>query len=298
MKAPAKTMAAIRTHRWGEDEQRLYQTLRPIFGDDMAVVFHNRPANLDLNLHLKTIDINGAWLKHKGLRAVRDWGWRCGDYFYYALREACADYDQYWLIEPDVLFNGDAEDFFDRFADVGADALGFGLASVPRSHPFASAMDAQLPLRRAIFALTRFSGPALDHLLETRRANGHEPCRPRHYPNDEIFAFSHIGADDRFRLEALEAHAPKWFDDTVLTTDPDMFVDAIRLREDAHGKIFHPASGREAFKHAVAQRLVNRSGYLNRMTESLDCLEDSDLQDIAEKAKQSFLATLRRQLKD
>lgn len=293
-----KKVAAIRTHRWGEDEQRLYDTLRPIFGDDLAVVFHDRPANLDLNLHLKVIDITGAWVKKQGLRGVRDWGWRCGDYFYFALREACPDYDQYWLIEPDVLFNGHAEGFFERFDTVAADALGFGVEGVSRNHPFAADMDQGLHLRRAIFALTRFSGRALDHLLECRRARSENDCRPRHFPNDEIFSFSHVGAAGDLRLESLEDHAPEWFDGTVLTTDPDMFVDAIRARDDTHGKIFHPASGREAFKNAVAQRLVTRSGYLKRMGESLGCLDDSDLQDIAETAKQSFLANLRGQWKD
>jgi hypothetical protein len=41
-------VVAIRTHQWGEAEERLRAQLQPVFGDDLCVVFHNRPQDITL----------------------------------------------------------------------------------------------------------------------------------------------------------------------------------------------------------------------------------------------------------
>ena len=86
-----RTLAAIRTNKWGEDEERVLGQLRPAFGDDLVVVFHDRPA--DLGLPLAVVDLTRGWVARQGLGIVPDWGWRCGDYAHYAARAAFPGFD-------------------------------------------------------------------------------------------------------------------------------------------------------------------------------------------------------------
>ncbi|MGL5010113.1 MAG: component of SufBCD complex, partial [Paracoccaceae bacterium] len=120
-----KSLAVIRTHRWDEDAARLCAQLQPVFGDDLAVAFHNRPA--DVTPPIRVADIDDDWLLTHGLRPVRDWGWRCGDYFHYRARSAFPDYDYYWLIEPDVYFTGPLQRFFRAAAEQPQDILGVAI---------------------------------------------------------------------------------------------------------------------------------------------------------------------------
>ena len=72
-----RTIAAIRTHHWGEDAERVYGQLHPVFGDDLVAVFHNRAPGFQPPLPV--VDLNDAWVAGHGLRHVPDYGWRCGD---------------------------------------------------------------------------------------------------------------------------------------------------------------------------------------------------------------------------
>lgn len=265
--------------------------LRQAFGDDVAVVFHNRPD--EVSPPVDTIDLNADWAKAQGLRLTRDWGWRCGDYFYYALREAKPGYDHYWLVEPDLLFTGDPTPFFAGFADDNSDLLGVDPEMVDPSHPFAEGLGG-LALWRSIFALTRFSGRALDRLLPLRRENGKVEVGPRIFANDELFAFSHVAADPDLRMGSLSECAPDWFRGGRVATDPDLLIDALEGDPALVNKIFHPVRGKEAFKDGVAARLSSRLGYLQKMGASWAHLNDQDLQDIADTAHDRILAALRK----
>lgn len=286
-----RQIAAIRTHRWGEDEERLAAALRPAFGENLVVVYHNRPEERELPL--PAVDLRLDWVRSNGLRVVPDWAWRCGDYGYYALRQARPDFDHYWLIEPDVFFHGPAEKFFAAFDAVTADGLGLRPQSDVRdNHPFCRSLK-PLELYRAIFALTRFSGRALDRLYALRRQTRNDEKRRWAYPNDELFAFTHLANEPELSLEGFEQHAPGWIDPESVVTDPDFLLDAILQRDDAEGKIYHPVRSRASFKAAVTARIADRGGFLDRMQESLAHLEDAELQDIAAAAQERFLARLR-----
>ena len=73
------TIAAIRTHKWDEATEALANRLRPVFGDNLVVVFHNRSA--DVTPPIPVVDINDDSVKAMALDPVSDWGWRCGDYW-------------------------------------------------------------------------------------------------------------------------------------------------------------------------------------------------------------------------
>lgn len=285
------TLAAIRTHRWGEDEARIAAQLRPVFGERLAVVFHNRPAGLEPPLPV--VDLTDAWVEGAGLRAVHDYGWRCGDYAYYALRTAFPACDHYWLIEPDLVFCGPVADFFARFADCEADALGVRFGGINALHRFARSMPAEIELKRAIFALTRFSGRALDRLFALRRAYGRGGALQRNFVNDEIFCFSHVAADPRLTIAAMADLAPEWFATSQVETDPDVLLDVIAGRTDPG--IFHPVRALPSFREAVAKRVVSHAHFFANLKASLALMTDEDIVAIAQDVAGRTEAVLRHQ---
>lgn len=288
------SIAAIRTNRWGEEEERLLSRLRPVFGDRIAVVFHNRAPGLTPPVDV--IDIDAEWVLRQGLFLAPDWGWRCGDYFQYALRAARPGHDHYWLIEPDVHFTSPADSFFAPFDRVHSDVLGYQLGPFSADIRFTRGMPG-VAHHRAIFALTRFSGRALDRLLPKRQAMAQATVSVRDYPNDEIFAFSSAAADPDLTLARIEDHAPDWFRDAQFAPDPDLLFDHVAATA-PKGRVLHPVRSREAFKRALARRLTGNTGILVRMRQSLDLLDDADVEEIAEMAAgniRSVLVGIRQQ---
>ncbi|MGV6811038.1 MAG: component of SufBCD complex [Brevirhabdus sp.] len=287
-----RSIAAIRTNKWTGEEERMLSRLRQAFGDDVAVVFHKRPE--DVTPPVDVVDLTAEWARDHDLRMTRDWGWRCGDYFYYALREAKPDYDFYWLVEPDLLFTGDPSDFFGAFDSDETDLLGVDPEPFAEAnHPFLQGLKGMAP-HRAIFALTRFSGRALDKLLPLRVANGKVDVGPRAFTNDELFCFSNVAADSDLTLGTLTKAAPSWFDGARVSTDPDLLIDALEEDPTLEDKVFHPVRGKDAFKDGVADRLASRLGYLQKMGGSWAHLDDADLDDIAARAHDRIRAALHR----
>lgn len=281
------TIAAIRTHHWGEDAQRVYDQLRPVFGDNLVTVFHNRPEGLELPLPV--VDIDDAWVAANGLRVLPDWGWRCGDYFLYALRQAIPAADYYWLIEPDVFFTGPVADLFAKVAGRGEDLLGVRIEPMEAGHRFGRGMPG-VPLWRAIFALTRFSGRAADRLFAARQVYRDSKLELRFYTNDETFCFSTALADATLSHANLCDIAPEWFAQETMRTDPDVLLDTL-IAQTAPGA-HHPVRARASFKRGLVDRLTNNTGYLKRMSASLGCLSPEDIDDIAAEVARRSRETL------
>lgn len=284
-----RPVIAIRTHRWTEEEDRLLAALREVQGHDLAVVFHNRPDGTTPPLDI--VDIDDGWVRRNGLRVLPDWGWRCGDFFYYALRAARPGHDHYWLIEPDVHFTAAPDGFFARFLDIEADALGYDIAPFAEPIAFARGLP-DLPLHRAIYALTRLSGRAIDRLFAARQAYSATRVGPRLYTNDELFTFSHVAADPALTVRRLEDVAPDWFEGVQFATNPDILLDLL-AQAPRSGRLYHPVHGRSSFKRAVAARLSPRSGFLRNVRAGLRQLEPAELREIAETAAARLLADLR-----
>jgi hypothetical protein len=285
-----KSIVAIRTHRWTEAEDRLLGQLRAAFGDDVVVVFHERAP--DVTPGCEVVDLNAAWAQEQGLRTPRDWGWRCGDYFFYALRAARPDYDHYWLVEPDVLFLGDPAAFFARFAQVEDDILGLDPEPMNAAKRMFVASMPGMDHWRAIFALTRISGRALDRLLPLRQENSKAPVGQMRFANDEAFVYSHAMAEDDLRVGNLRDHAPEWFEGAPFDTAPDMIEEAVLDRDDLRGKVLHPVHGKAAFKAEIAKRATKRLNFFENLGESLDYLDDSDLEEIADDLRRRALNTM------
>lgn len=290
-------LAAIRTHVWGEDEERLLAQLRPVFGDDLAVVFHNRPVGL--TPPLPVVDLTDDWVAGQGLRILPDYGWRCGDYSYYALRAAHPGYDHYWLIEPDVWFSADPAPFFAAVARAPEDLLAVQIAPMEAGHRFARGLDG-MALYKSIFALNRFSGRALDRLFDLRRAYSAGPVGARFFANDEVFCFSHVLADPDLTAADFSAYAPVWFDPLNVANDPDILLDLAQAQAQAQGggaSVFHPVRGRGSFCRALAARMSHQLGFVAKLKPSLDLLTDAEIAAICDdlRARTDFtLRALRR----
>ena len=283
-----RQVAAIRTHRWGDEEDRLLASLRRAFGDHVVVVCQNR--HRSVKLPLEVVDATTAWAVTSGLRAVPDWGWRCGDYFYYAFRQAKPDFDWYWLVEPDVVFMGDPADFFDRFASATQDALGKGLRLYREDIPFTRGLPG-VEHYKAIYPLTRLSGRAIDMLRPKRIEYGQGPVGNRFFTNDEIFTFSNVMATPGYHAAALERFAPDWFAGASFDTNPTVLLEAL-LADPPVNKVLHPVRSRYEFKRAIAARLASNTGFLRRMRYSLTHLSDEDFNEIVADATDELRRSL------
>ena len=275
-----KMIAAIRTNKWTDEEERLLTSLRPAFGADVTVVFHDRGPGVAPPLPV--VDVSAEWVSRNRLPLAPDWGWRCGDYFYYALRQARPGFDAYWLIEPDVHFTSDSSEFFGKFASAGEDALGYQLGPFGRDIRFVQGLPG-MAHHRAIFALTRFSGRALDRLFELRKAMSDRPLSVRDYPNDEIFCFSHMSAQQDMSCGRLEDYAPGWFENSQFATDPDLLFEVVQ-RDMPAGRVLHPVRGRTSYKKALGRRLIGNLGLLMRIRDAIDLMSAEDIEDISQEA--------------
>ncbi len=267
-----KIIAAIRTHVWTDQEERIMAQLRPVFGDDLCVVFHNRPKGLEVPLPV--VDLTDRFLRRNRLRYLSDYGWRCGDYFLYALRAARPDADFYWLIEPDVHFTGDPVEFFTRANTSPADLIGVETEVLKAQHRFAVSLAGVTPVR-CIFALTRMSGRAIDRLLDLRRAYAKIAVRPRNYSNDEVFVWSHMMADPTMTTAELLYMLPDWMGGHAFRADPDILLDT--LADITARGVYHPVQSRPHFVRAVGRRVTDSMMFLERMRGSLANLTDAEM---------------------
>lgn len=283
-------VVALRTNKWTVNEQRVCDQLHAILGDTLKVVFHNRP--VDFTPPIACVDINDTVITDMGLRTVSDWGWRCGDYAYYALRKAYPDYDHYMLVEPDVYFAGDPAAFFDHLARFSHDVIGLRIEDFDPKHIFARRVGDVAP-KRAIFAMTRFSGRALDYAYDKRQAYSARAIPEAAYSNDELFTFSHVLAHGDMTVADFADIAPAWFSDAQFDTAPDLLIEHVDHDFANQNKILHPVVDREFFKIALAKRMVGRVGILGRSARALHSMTEQDLDDIADIARGQFRQHLR-----
>ena len=125
--------------------------------------------------------------------------WRCGDYGFYAARQALPQYDGFWMLEPDVrLKAGRPSDILARFPGPDqVDLLAGRLRPAGEDWDWGATMDpAAGPVWRCLFAVTRLSTRAIDLLYDARRRASAEHLEragdPALWPNDEAFVASTI----------------------------------------------------------------------------------------------------------
>jgi hypothetical protein len=93
-------LVGIRCSSIGKAEERLYAYLISFDSIDVRFIVDARLSRCNDS---RAINFDNKDIERWGLLCSADWGWRCGDYFLYAMQDNCST-DFYWLIEPDVYF--------------------------------------------------------------------------------------------------------------------------------------------------------------------------------------------------
>ncbi|MDL0088807.1 hypothetical protein [Campylobacter gastrosuis] len=169
-----KSVIAIRTNRWGTDEERIYTHLLKVFNkDEIFAVIDELKGVVKTPKYIQKISLNGEFLAQNNLldyKHPRSVAWLCGDYFYYALSKN-VNADFYYLIEPDVFINfDDLKGFFDTLNQRDDDAL---LANI---HETRTNSEWYEPMRLlspkpygCLFSFTGLSHKAIEICLDERQ---------------------------------------------------------------------------------------------------------------------------------
>ena len=146
---------------------------------------------------------------------------------------------------------------------------------------------------RAIFALTRFSGAAIDFAYK-RRVNYSAKSVPLYnFANDELFMFSHVLSQPAFTLGQFRDIAPEWFADVQFHTDPDLIDTLVENDLKGQNKLSHPVVDRVTFANSLAKRMVGRTGVLAQNKNELRALSSSELDQLADRARDELRNHLR-----
>lgn len=213
-----KTLAIIRSTKFGADERALVDAIRPYFGDQIVLARDARQNEHFLKKkEIETLDINDRSVEDLGLAAVRDWGWRCGDYFQIAAANAFPEFEYFWMVEPDVFFNvQDINSFFKPLEERNDDFLACGYG--PRRANWIFYRSVSFHFERVfgcLFPLTRISARAVEKVHEDRQNYSHvwsnlpKPERPV-FANDESLVCSSIESAG-FLATSIETILPDLF---------------------------------------------------------------------------------------
>lgn len=185
-----KQLIGIRCHNFGDSEQFIYKSLLKYFqASRVFFIVDELQEQKAFPSYLNKVSLNPEFLKENALYSYHQVVWACGDYFYYAFRQA-VEADFYWLIEPDVLLNLDSmEDFFGFFAGQDADALVMNFALAAQTWTwYESAKTILDPPYSCFFPLTRLSKKSVDIMLAQRQTVSVDFLAGNHQkqlPNDE-----------------------------------------------------------------------------------------------------------------
>jgi hypothetical protein len=185
----------LRAHRGDAQTFAAFDRYAALPGLDVLIACDERRRPVDMQGRHK-VGYDVPRLRELGLLPHPKCGWRCGDYAYYVVRQACPDYDFYWLTEPDVWVNThDLAGFMAAFDGSDADFLASRLRPANTAWDWYRTMAGRYAAVYAcIFPITRLSGRAIDHLHAARRAARQPPSDVvfESWPNDEVFVATEL----------------------------------------------------------------------------------------------------------
>jgi len=150
------------------------------------------------------------------LNVPNDWGWRCGDFCYFALHEFLQDSglraDKIWLVESDVVFQCDVKNFFTTI-DSSAQFVAAKVLQGPLEKWYwAEFIRPFYPVEHCFFPLTRIDFAVIPELKKAR-SEVLKACseRLKFLPNDESFVASYMKAKGYAFLD-LKQSSEKFFE--------------------------------------------------------------------------------------
>ena len=198
------------------------------------------------------------YLQDNRLLFVPDYGWRCGDYPLYVADDFLPDYQDMWLIEPDVHLNfGHQSEFFEYFR---GDRSDLAATRVWRMTPEWSWFGTMKPYVSEVFGclfpIVKISRRAVRHLKSERQrltalhlASGLED---QLWPNDEAFCTS-ILKNAGYKVLDLNAMAgTELYNDETFSFIRPHLAERL-LRSDKDNKIYHPALSGAGFLRKLEQ---------------------------------------------
>ncbi|WP_046167797.1 hypothetical protein [Chromobacterium vaccinii] len=248
-----KTAIGIRFHRYNDSVKQTVDTLL------QSGCFQASEIHLVMDVSSAhalpprdVIPLSSEKIRSMGLLAIEQYGWHCGDYFLYALREKVkADY--YWLIEPDVAFGKGAEKaFFSRMRDIACDYAAFNHTEKDASWAWYKGMrQFSDKVYGSAFPITRCSAKAVDMLYQTRKAHSQQfqdKKLPSHWPNDESFVSTTL---ENAGLHCIDLHKQNLCYSAKFGT----LLPILRHAAATQSGIFHPALSFDEMKAKFLPKL-------------------------------------------
>ena len=217
-------IAFIRSHRFGEVEDRLATQLEIAFGaGNVALCVDESRGPVDTGRWPKASLTRDRAEGMVGGTVPDDWGWRMGDLCHIAIAEDFGPRRHQWLIESDVHVPAGQEDaIFGRLNAITADFMACALRP-KKVKPMAVGVATALPSAGwgCIFALNRLSGrhvPAVRQLRRDIRAAIAAGAKVQ-TPNDEA-VLANLGVALDWTMVDLWAAMPDMFSHRWFDTNP------------------------------------------------------------------------------
>jgi|GEM_PF-1811448 len=268
----------IRTHRFGDGEDRLAGQLERFFGPgNVAICVDESRGPVDTGRWPKSSLTPNRVLEMVGKPIPKDWGWRMGDLCHIAIAEDFGPRANQWLVENDVhVPQGSEVAIFGQLSRIEADFMACNLGP-KKVKPIAEAVTIALPSAEmgCIFAFNRLAGFRVSELREVRReiSRGLVGAR-RAMPNDEA-VLANLGTHSGWRMVDLyraapEVFAPAWFD-----TNPPMLREALDRAPAGSLHLTHPVLTFDQVMRRVSQHAAEghpqkyKSGRMRRILGAL-----------------------------
>ena len=245
-----KQVIGIRCNLIGNREHAMREYLSNFFDSECIYYLIDNRSNHPIR-ESNAIILNQDIILNLSLYPINDWGWRCGDYFYYQFRKNI-EADYYYLVEPDVEFSlVNPNNFFDKCNNLIQDFL--GVYHRPRATSwfwYNSMSDFNSNVYGCIFAFSRLSGRSLDYLYNTRVT-----CSKKHldkldsvWANDEAFVSTMIANSNTLSAVDLSAEFVGFF--SKFGTRYQYLTNTLPLGSG----VVHPVLGWEDFKIKFRKR--------------------------------------------
>ena len=164
-----KNIIVFRTNKYYPQWQSILKDLSKSF--KVIIVCDESNGNVDYS-DINKIPFSKIEVKKIGLKDFEGMQWRCGDYAIYLAHSSLTDYDNIWLIEPDVYFNKSSLSNLIKNTESIDDDLLVTYFSESEStwywNKFACDLNVGKPYK-CFFPLLRISKSAVEYLLEKRR---------------------------------------------------------------------------------------------------------------------------------
>lgn len=278
-----KTVFLVRCHAFDAMAQNLAVSLSDA-GADVVVVVDERKAVADTAPFAK-ISLNDAELAALDLQGLPpDWGWLCGDVWYYAARRHLPEATHFCLVESDVFFAGNsASDFVAAVKGNASDLLAAKFGDSPTPPKYSNGLPS-LGFDIAwgyYYPVTRCSAAAIDWMLPIRQRSIAIGTASR--VNDEAL-FAAAVQTNTFAVQHLDDLLPRAFNKKAYVHNPPYLMEGVNRGAYAD-VVLHPVISLERVIDRIFNSDKNYNGHRLRRVRQMANAQELDVIDAALAAK-------------